>query len=51
MREIVKTAWFVGLALVVGLVAFVTRPVPHKKHKGEDTPVVLFAGPQGPAGR
>ena len=51
MRESVKTAWFVGLALVVGLVAFVSRPVPPKKHKGEDTPVELFDGPQGSARR
>lgn len=42
MRENIKTAWFVGLALVIGVGAFVTRPVPHKKHKGEDTPVELF---------
>ena len=28
--------------MVVGLGAFVSRPVPHKKHKGEDTPVELF---------
>ena len=42
MRENVKTAWFVGLALIVGLGAYVSRPVPHKKHKGEDMPVELF---------
>ena len=48
MSESVKTAWFVGLALIVGLVAFATRPVPHKKHKGEDTPVELFEGLKDP---
>lgn len=42
MSESVKTAVFVCLACVVGLVAFATRPVPPKKHKGELTPVALF---------
>ncbi len=42
MSENVKTAVFVGLACVVGLVAFATRPVPPKKQKGELMPVALF---------
>ena len=42
MSESVKTAVFVCLACAVGLVAFATRPVPPKKHKGELTPVKLF---------
>ena len=42
MRESVKTAWFVGLALLVGLGAYFSQPKPHKKHKGEDTPVEMF---------
>ena len=42
MRESVKTAVFVGLALVVGLGAFLTRPVPPPKHADEDTPGDLF---------
>ena len=42
MSESVKTACFVGLACVVGLVAFATRPVPLERKPGELTPKDLF---------
>jgi len=49
MREIVKTAWFVGIALAVGLAAFVSRPVPPKNPKGWNTPLELFADLKEPS--
>ena len=51
MSESVKTAWFVGLALVVGLVAFADPARSPQEAQGRRYARRAFRGPQGPARR